>query len=185
MNPTIHTQSKKSSDIYTLINLLLLVVIVFLMIGNGFYTLKMEKTVETAKQEQQTAAIASEGKASLDRFFNENPETITKINEALPDQNKIIKMIEAVESLEENLKLSKSFTFTSPIPIVDNNQHYLPFSIRVNATGLQLITFLRQFEKLPYLTKILSLNVKTPGGLGGVYEVTITGKVYVQDAFKN
>lgn len=184
MNPTSRKQSN-TSDTYTLINLMLVLAILFLMFGNGFYTLKMEKTLETAKQEQQTAVVASEGQASLERFFNENPETIKKINEALPDQNEIIKMIEAVESLEENLKLSKSFTFTSPVPIVDNNQYYLPFTIRVNTTGLQLITFLRQFEKLPYLTKILSLNAKTPGGLGGVYEVTITGKVYVQDAFKN
>jgi Tfp pilus assembly protein PilO len=184
MNPTSHPKGP-TSDTYTLINIVLVVAVLFVLVGNGFYTFKMEKTLETAKQEKQTAEITTEGQANLERFFNDNPEMSMIINEALPDQNGIIKMIEAVESLEEGLKLTKSFTFTSPVPIVENNQYFLPFTIRVNATGIQLITFLRQFEKLPYLTKITSLNAKTPGGLGGVYEITVTGKVYVQDAFKN
>lgn len=177
--------SPKPTDKYLIINIFLALAIVGLVLFNGLYSIKLTKNLELAKQSQQSAAETANSQILQQEYLAKNGEIIASLNNALPDQNGLIKLIDTVEALETSLKLNKSFTFTSPVVLVENNQYYLPYTIRLNVTGVQMVDFLRQFEKLPYLTRLVSLNAKTPTGLGGVYELTIMGKVYVQDTLKN
>ena len=183
----IQRNSKKSpaSDTYTIANIVLAFIIIILVMGNALYSVKQTRSLAAAKQARLTAEEGVKGQLAQQDFLASNPEIIEVIDNALPNQNGIIALIEAVEVLESSMDFTKSFVFTSPVPLVENNQHYLPFTMRINTTGLKAFDFLRRFEKLPYLTKITSLNIKTPAGLGGSFEMMVTGKVYVQDAFKN
>lgn len=180
-----YTRPMQLKSAYTTINIMLLTLTIGISALHILFALKLASQIRAAKVEGVASKLTGKALTSQTEYFAQNPQVVEVIGNALPSQDGLIKLIETVEKLEEKLQITKSFTFTSPVPQTENNQYYLPFAIRFNATSQQTIDFLRQFEKIPYLTKINSLNIKTPGGVGGIYEVQIGGKVYVQDAFKN
>lgn len=176
---------KPNIQSYQIANIIMFIAIVIVFAINAIISSRLVKTIQTTNQQSQTEQVNYQASIDQVEFFNQNPQLLTTIEAALPDQTGIIKLIEKVETLQKDIGVSQSFSFTSTKPSQEQNQFFLPFTIRFNANYQKTIDFLRNFEKLPYLTKITSLNIKSPSGISGIYEVSITGRVYVQDAFKN
>ncbi|OGV92881.1 hypothetical protein A3B57_02785 [Microgenomates group bacterium RIFCSPLOWO2_01_FULL_47_10] len=158
---------------------------VSVLIINGIITGIALTKINTIKQQTQTESASRQAVRDQSEFFGSQTDIITAINQALPSQNELVNLVKKIESLEAVGQTAFTFGFSSLVPMQESNQYYLPFNLRLNATLGETIDFLRRFEKLPYLAKVNSITAKTPHGLSGILEVTITGRVYVQDNFKN
>lgn len=168
---------------YKILNTVLFIGIIAVSILNIYFSNNISKSILSKKQKSINQQTNSELIQEQSAFYNDNPEIIETISNVLPNQDSIIKMVEDIENLQISLGIPSAFEFSSIVPTKDVNNSYVSFIIRTNTTTLKTISFLRSFEKLSYLTKITSVNIKTPQGIGGPVELAISGRVYVQNPF--
>ena len=90
-----------------------------------------------------------------------------KIESAFIPSNNILEFVSILESLALKLSITQSFTFSSPttfdvdapFPVATIN-----FQNNLSANLSVLVNYLRDFESLPYFTKIDTLNISSPNG---------------------
>lgn len=110
---------------------------------------------------------------------------IEKITEVLPTEETLPQFI---KTLDEELKVKaddKSFKFTTDKPIKQQDRQFLLLQIFLKTDLKRLLEFLADLEKMPYLTHIDELDVRSPDGFVNVSDVVITLKLYVQSPFNS
>jgi hypothetical protein len=168
---------------FKILNIVLFIGIIIVSALNIYFSNNISKSIILKKQQtinQQTNLASTQAQAD---FYKNNPEIIQTISNVLPNQNSIIQVVEDIENLQKKLGIPSTFEFSSIVPTQDINNSYVSFIIKTNTTTLKAISFLRNFEKLPYLTNITSVNIKSPQGVGGPIELAISGRIYVQNPF--
>lgn len=168
---------------YKILNSLLFIGIITISVLNIYFSNNISNSIISKKQQAINQQTNSESIQQQLTFYENNPEIIQTISNVLPNQDSIIQVVEDIEGLQKSLSIPTAFEFSSIVPTQDINNSYVSFIIKTNTTTLKTISFLRSFEKLPYLTKITSINIKTPQGIGGPVELAISGRVYVQNPF--
>lgn len=135
----------------------------------------------------QTQAIKSKDTAIsnqyLLQFIAENEQQLPIIDQALPDQNTIFVFAEAVNQLIATYDPAGRIDFSTTSPIKVDNQLTVPIIIKLNSTPYELISLLRQIERLPYLIEITSINGSFPDGITNQAPIILGGRVYVAEPF--
>lgn len=168
---------------FKLINIGLFLITLLLSIAGIIISQNLSKNIQTEKQQILNQQETSQSSQDQQAFFESNPEIINTLSQVLPNQDTIIKVVEDIENLQKQLGISTAFEFSSIVPTNTATNSYVSFIIKTNTTTLKTISFLRSFEKLPYLTQITSIDLKTPQGIGGPVELAISGRIYVQNPF--
>lgn len=185
MNKNNQTRKITPAKVYQLITFALLGLLIISTFMLQTFASKQKKEVATLNQELSDITIQLTGKQNLNRFLQQNKQTIDTVNSAFPNEDTIIDFIDAVEALITNVGATGSLSFSALVPGVLSDQLQIPFNITMEATPTQLADFLRRFEKFPYLIQISSISIKTPNGVQATTNISLGGRVYVQDPFTN
>lgn len=146
--------------------------------------LRQARDVQSAKtvHDQTKALLDKEEIATglLEKYQGEDQ----KILELYPDERSIIKFVDEVESLGSLHGDSPEFNFGSQSKLKDSNGYpYLPFTISFTGELDSLLGFLENYENMPYLTAITSIEAKSLNGIEGSGTYIIKGNIYVSENF--
>jgi Tfp pilus assembly protein PilO len=160
--------------------------VLLIIVGiNILFALKIANATFAIKQQNINEQVKQQTAVEQTTFYENNPQMLDVIDAALPDQTEIVDVLTAIDNLGSLVGMKVNFNFASVDPTKENNQLSVPFTLKSNTTIIKAIQFLRYFEKLPYLSSITSLSIKSPQGIGGTIELSIIGRLYVQDPFNN
>lgn len=104
----------------------------------------------------------------------ENDAKIIGNNDALIEKafipsNNISEFINALDSIVNDDKIKQTYRFETPIQSTTTdpiNTSSIPYTNNINLNISELSTYLKNFEKLPYFTKIESLNISAQNKSG-------------------
>ncbi|MFA5997407.1 MAG: hypothetical protein WC791_02850 [Candidatus Paceibacterota bacterium] len=144
----------------------ILIAVVSISILSG----KIVQISASAAKNRQQASMLSQQTAMLANLKHEveiigSNETV--FNNAFIPSNNILAFVSVLESLALRNGLTESFHFSSPIPLD------LGTSLLLNTIGYQntistnvpaFINYLKDYESLPYFTKIDSINITSSNG---------------------
>jgi Tfp pilus assembly protein PilO len=132
----------------------------------------LEQKSETLRQLEQDLAIIGTGDA--------------KIREALPPSNNILDFIAVLEALAVRSSVKQTTRFGTPTPVTPEGSEGMPiakidYSISINGNVHTLYSYLKNFENLPYFTRINSFSIQSGSELGweGESTVSIGASVFV------
>lgn len=151
----------------------IIIAIVSILISSAlvvFLSGQITKVAEKEATDRRLASLLSERTVLLSNIKSESNiigSTDRKIEDAFIPSNDILGFVSILENLALKFSVTPSYSFSSPVatdsgntfPIASINfQNNLSVNIDV------LVSYLRNFEELPYFTKIDSLNILSPKG---------------------
>lgn len=172
MDATIKSAMFTTKNLLKLAGKHLLVAIIAVVVTVGivlFISGQITKVSATAIKERHLAALLSERTALLSNLKHEieiigsNDITIKK---AFIPSNNILGFVSILESIALKNSVTQSFHFSSPVPAVIATSFPLATISYQNTVSSNISTFinyLRDFESLPYFTKIDSLSISSGG----------------------
>jgi len=109
----------------------------------------------------------------------------TKIESAFPPSNNILDFVNAIDSLANNNNISQTYHFETPILLQSINSFNLETISYTNnfSTNMSVfINYLKEFEKLPYFTKIDGFNISSQDKMGwvGISNISLRGTLYTK-----
>lgn len=110
-------------------------------------------------------------------------QRIDTVINVFPSSENVLAFINAMEDLAAKNGMQHTFKFETAglQPDQDLNLNKIPFNISLNGTPSQFLGYLNGLEKMPYFTKVDSLNVSSlQGGEGGQSQMNIRGLLYVR-----
>lgn len=120
--------------------------------------------------------------AVLKEDFPKISKHIEKVENAFLSSENILPFISAVENLSGASGAQQSFKFENIIPqfIPDLGLNTVSFNVSLSGNRSQFSTYLSLLEKLPYFTKIESMNLITAQGFDGSSQMSIRGLLYTK-----
>ena len=106
-----------------------------------------------------------------------------KISQALPNEDKLIEVIQFLESLKE-ISQVKSFNFVSDTPVKDTSGFsFLPLNLAFEGSLPLAMAALTRLEKSPYLITIDTTRVESPSGISEGSTIQVALRIYVSEPF--
>lgn len=120
--------------------------------------------------------------AVLKEDFPKIQKHIDKVENAFPSSENMLPFINAVENLPGASGVSQSFKFENivPQPIPNLGLNVIPFNVVLSGNRTQFLAYLSLLEKLPYFTKIESMNMTAAQGLDGPSQMNLRGILYIK-----
>lgn len=97
-----------------------------------------------------------------------------KILGAMPPADNILDFVAALESIGTKNSIQQILNFNTP------NGQVIDYSITLNGNVFSLIDYLKDFEKLPYLTNISSVNVISQGDWMNNSSIYLSAKLHIK-----
>lgn len=141
------------------------------------------KTIHLLRSEQELLERDKRIIAASEEIKKKYQSEISIISNAFPNEMTFPLFLESLESLMRSYSDGENIRFTSVSPIPEQDRQFLLLSLSMNTDVVRMHEFLIKLEKLPYLTHITGIMVKSPGGFRAVSEYSIALKVYVQNPF--
>ena len=174
--PTFDFRLHKLTIMFTTKNLFILTLRHILIAGSavliaGFVTFfistKIEGITKTVIKNRQLASTL-EKRTDLFATLKEDTETVgtndVLIEKAFPSSDNILEFISALESLASKNGVAQSFHFNTPSPSAIPAPFTLStvsYSNSLSGSFPALINYLKNFERLPYFTKIDTVNLSS------------------------
>ncbi|HEV8601470.1 MAG TPA: hypothetical protein VGQ87_02620 [Patescibacteria group bacterium] len=166
---------------------LLGVVFVLSLIITGLIGRQITKISNSVYQKQKLASVLEKRSENLIRLSDDLKrvdDADQKINDAFPTSDNILDFVSAMEkvAMENSIKQSIRFGSAAPIPAVSENLQFSALDYTLTLTGdIKLLTsYLRDFEKLPFVTSISSITVNSSNGWTNESQIGIQAKVYIK-----
>lgn len=148
-------------------------------------------TVLSAQRKQlieskRTIARLKEENASVAQtvgFLSDNTEALSLLAKSVPNEDRFLNFVTSVEKVTREFSSDPLLRFGSTVPIKDKTNLYVPFSLSLTASPEQVSPFLRRFERLPYLTQIMALDIKENKGATESSTLQLSARVYVENPF--
>lgn len=115
-------------------------------------------------------------------IFGSQQSKIDAISRAFPDEETIVQFIGELESILKADTIENKFQMTDA-PITESGKQYLLYTVSGKAEFGKFTKLLSDIEKMPYLTHIPSISLRTPDGLAKTVEYSFLMKVYVKNPF--
>lgn len=110
--------------------------------------------------EQKRTAFILERRSQTIRQLEQDLKVIknneTLISFSMPSADNVVDFKASLDSIANRLSLQQSVTFGMPL----QDQKSIDYSISLTANAVTFLSYLEEFEKLPYLTKITSIDYK-------------------------
>lgn len=120
-------------------------------------------------------------------FSQVDPEYKEKIISSLPSVYNILDFVDAMESLAIKHSYKQSLSFSPPVDAPEINGlisvKAINFNLIINETNLEnFISYLKEFEGLPYFVSITSINQASVSldGLQKNSSINISGRLYAK-----
>ena len=119
-------------------------------------------------------------------FLTIDPAYEQKINDALPSVFNILPFVDSLDSLSKKYSFEQTTSFSQPGPALGGNVMSLTvinFNLNIQGTNVDnFVSFLKDFEKLPYFTSINSISYLSSGKVGWQENsiINISGSVYAR-----
>jgi hypothetical protein len=147
----------------------------------NIFKAKIINISETLNSQKQ-AAFALERRGQTIRQLQEDFKIIGNgermLSLASPDADNVVEFKSALEGVANRQSLQSVVEFSLPAP----DQKSIDYSVSLSAGTNSLITYLKYFESLPYLTGINSIEIRS--GDNSTWEsspvVNIRGKVFTK-----
>lgn len=128
--------------------------------------------------EQRTLSMVlerrSETLSKLKNDFDAVGEVDEKIKGAMPPADNILDFVAALESMASKHSIQQSLNFNTP------SDSSIDYSINLSGNVFALISYLKDFEKLPYLTGVNSVNIVSQGDWTDSSSVYLAAKLYIK-----
>lgn len=118
-------------------------------------------------------------------FLEVDPDYEPKINAALPSVYNVLSFVDTMESLAKKHSLKQTLSFNQPMVAPDSSGPItlmiVNFNLAIEETNIEnFISYLRDFEKLPYFTSINNINYSAPSAEGwkNNSSISISGSFY-------
>lgn len=120
--------------------------------------------------------------AVLKEDFPKISKNIDKVENTIPSSESMLPFISAMENLSGASGVQQSFKFESiaPQPVLDMGLNAVPFNVTLSGNRAQFMAYLSLLEKLPYFTKIESVNMTAAQGLDGPSQMNLRGVLYIK-----
>lgn len=174
---------KKQTNLKILLSIFILGLAGICIFFFSFFTNQKMKQTATAQQELSSLTALEAGTQSLQEFARQHQADLAVINTLFPNEDDFIFAFQDLEQLVIKVDPKATVKLGASVPTKVNQQNTLPLSIHFNADQTQILNFLRQFEHLPYILEITSLEVTTPPEGGNLRDVIISVKLYVAEPF--
>ena len=112
-----------------------------------------------------------------------------KVEEAFIKAENIVEFINKLEDIAKNAGLEQSLRFYTPGPLqppTEGTEENKPadelklmevdYDINLKGSAASLVKYLEEFEKLPYFSKVVSINLNSSPALGWEKDATISVK---------
>ncbi|KKP98290.1 MAG: hypothetical protein US71_C0012G0003 [Parcubacteria group bacterium GW2011_GWD2_38_12] len=125
---------------------------------------------------------SQEQSAVLKEDFPKISKHIDRVENALPSSENMLPFINAVENLSGANEVQQSFKFENITPqlIPDLGLNAIPFNVTLSGNRSQFLAYLSSLEKLPYFTKIVSINIMAAQGFDGPSQISLRGLLYTK-----
>lgn len=176
------TFKKKKSSIER--SVIFLVIIVVVNIGIMFMLLNQAKTISLLQEQQQQLVQDQRILNSSEEIYAQYEGQIEKILNVFPDEETVLDFLQTLETLSKEHSTEYSVRFASRSPLPESDKLFLLFTVSLKTDKAQLDAFLDSLEALPYMTRVLTMNVAFPDPLSQAVDATLTLKLYVKNPFQ-
>lgn len=177
-NQTIRVIAQNIGEtILALVVATVLIVIASGQINDVVNSISNTERVALEGQQQQEAI------SQLESQFKTIDGNDAKINDAFPHEDDILPFINAINAFGSQEGVQQSINFSSPNSYTTAGNityYYIPYSIGLQGSMSQFISYLRDFNNLPYFTNITSLTLSAPNGIGSGMSLNAQAVLYIQ-----
>lgn len=141
------------------------------------------KKYVSLKQNAIALQQSKEDSEDLHGLANREQEGLQLIDDAFPDETTILGVIQYLETIVQQYDEAGLVRFSGNTPVKTNNELSISLNMKFAATPSDMLEFVRQLERVPYIIEIVSLEMKSPQGISNPGQAVIGVRLYVQDPF--
>lgn len=174
--------SKKISRL----DMVIVVVVILTLVIVGALRLVINGGVKKYQgQIQEYVALVEQRIASKNiyQLAGSKVKELNTVSDTFPDESSIIMVMQKLESLVKKYDNNGTVKFAPQAQIKVNGQLGVSLVFTFKALPTEVISFLRELEKLPHVIEVTKLDLKTPEGVSNPAEVYLGVILYVQDPF--
>lgn len=155
-----------------------------------FIAQKIDQVSDTIAQ-SRSVAVTLENRTELFASLKRNDELVgsndTLIEHAFVPSDNILEFVAALESLALKNSTTQNFRFDSPTKITSFATSFplavISYTNTLATNSYTLSNYLKDFERLPYFTKVESLSVSSqdPTGLRGASTASFRATLYARE----
>jgi Tfp pilus assembly protein PilO len=143
------------------------------------------KKIMVGKEELANLQTSVQNMASLQDYVKANAADLKQIDTLFPNEDDFVYVLQDIEGVVKATDPEGSVKVGAPKPTKSQNQNTLPLSIKLKTDTNGTITFLRQFERLPYIIQISSLELKSHPESPDQLEISLTVRLHVAEPFSS
>lgn len=143
------------------------------------------KKINTGRQELSSLQSSSKSIESLQVFAQTNQAEIKKIETLFPAEDDFVYVLQDIEAVVKASDPLGVVKVGAGKPTKIQNQNTIPLTIHLSGSSTSAISFLRQFERLPYILQITNLEFKGSPSLQDTLQIIMTVRLYVADSFNS
>jgi Tfp pilus assembly protein PilO len=163
-------------------------VLIVALIGIGIFSGQISKISDSVYEKQKIALLLSRRNENLTMLKGNLARVGTadvQIENAFPTTDNILEFVSAMETLANQYGVRQTLRFGNATPLPEFAESFplstLDYSLTLNGNIGLLISYLEDFEKLPFITAIQSMSINA-GSNGWVNEsqISIAAKLYIK-----
>lgn len=162
---------------------LLLLVLIALNIGTMVLLTSQSKTITLLKEQKRQLESDQKILSSSDQIYSQYENQIEKIFAVFPDEESVLSFLQTFEELTKAYSTESSVRFASLNPLPEGDKLFLLFSVSLKSDRQRLNQLLDKLETLPYMTRVLNLNVIFSDPELNNVDASFTLKLYVKNPF--
>mgnify|MGYP001596054407 CR=1 FL=1 len=159
------------------ISVLVILLLLALQFTQGYISQLSEVQKTVSQLTAENLSITQTKSFLVSESFN-----IAQFTETVPAEEQFIGFVKKVEEISASFTADHELQFSSSVPVKDKKYLYVPFSLKMTISQSQFVPFLRQFERIPYLTEVTNMQIRQQETSDLVF-VVLGAKVYVQNPF--
>jgi len=183
---------KTNFKIKIISKIIIILVALFLALGSIYFLSKQIKRINASLIERKEMDyLVSNQEVINSKIRNEfskiDPEYREKIISSLPSVYNILDFVDVMEGLADKHAYKQSLSFSPPVDAPEISGpiavKVINFNLIINESNIEnFISYLKEFENLPYFVSITSIN-QTSASLDGLQKnssINISGRFYAK-----
>lgn len=166
--------------------LIIVIIVILSFLFTGIFENKLTKIAVSVSEKKKAELILQKRNtvvATLRVNLNKIAPYESKIKNMVPPTENILKFTAALENLAKTYSLQQTLSFGTPSSPVQYGTILLSavdYTVALTASAEQFSGYLKDFEKLPYLTSISAINAFSTGDWKNGGGATIKATLYAQ-----
>lgn len=134
-------------------------------------------------QEVQAVQSTYDSQVDLESYLQSHTDELVLIDEFIPNKEMMVDFIQTIEQITKEYDPEAKVRFTSQIPQKAGVYNVIPLTITMKISLINFLDFLKQFEQLPYLLQVQTVDLTNTQNVNELGSATLGVQLYVQDPF--